>query len=339
MRQVARHRHLAGRALRRLCGALIAACLGCSGAGGLATARPTASPASTAAGASDAALAPSLAPVVARISGVLAQLGVQPGPDRYTGFLPSGNHATFAVHVAANSCVTWLALATKTVQDVDAALYTPEGELLAVDSEPNAHPTIQTCAGPVAKMLYYVVQLYEGDGSFVVASFSGPRSALGPVARVLGGRPAFAEAVGSHELEEDAATSLAEGLRKHGFEAVRDPLVFKIAERERVRTSLPVQIGKCYTIAAFGDAGISELAVRVLDQHGAELGAGAGGHAGAAVQLCVHEPGDLAIESEAQTGAGEVTLLVYRADVISAGGEAGLWLGKRDAAPPEATSR
>ncbi len=309
-----------------LCAA-VGSTTGCAAtrAGGAATQAPVRT---TTRASVDPGVAPALLPLLGQVNAALARVGMQPSTESFSGFLPSGNHASFAVRVPAGSCATWVALATTGVQDVDAALYDPQGELLAVDSDPNAHPTLQACAGSSDVALYYVIQLYDGDGSFVIAGFNGPRSALAPAAHVLGSKAAVADVGRPHELQPDDVAGLAEGLRKHGYEALHEPLVFQIAAGEHMHTSLPVEIGKCYTVAAFGDHGIKEVALRVLSDAGDELGASDPGP-NAAVQLCAHRAADFSIESAARAGAGKVTLVVYRADIIAAGGEAGLWLGRR----------
>jgi hypothetical protein len=148
----------------------------------------------------------------------------------------------------------------------------------------------------------------------------------------MGGRPAFAEAARGRELSEDPVLSLREGMRKRGFTQVGDPIVFGIANDERVRTGLPANAATCYTVAAFGSDGVHELALRVLDEHGEPVGEGEGAGSEAALQLCARQSASYVVETQARNGTGHVTLLVFRADVVVAGGDAGLWLGHRIAA-------
>lgn len=281
---------------------------------------------------SEVVMAPSLKNGMRRITLELVARGLQPDARAFAGFLPNGNHATFPVRVPAHTCATVVALATKNVSDVDAALYTPEGELVVLDSEPDPHPTLQVCTGASARDFYYVIQLYDGDGSFVVRPFYGARPTLAAAASVVGGRPAFADIEQLRNRAGDPLSDLREGMRKRGFTEANAPVVFRIAERERVRATLQAESATCYTVAAFGGQGLRRINLRVLDEQGAPLGIGEGSEASAALQLCARERASYTVETEAASGAGEVTLVMFRADVVVAGGDAGLWLGHREAA-------
>jgi hypothetical protein len=260
----------------------------------------------------------------------LREQGYVAGKHSYAGFLLSGEHVTLSVPIAADSCVTLVALATEHVRDLDAALYAADGELLGSDTESNARPAIQACSGEAAQA-YYVMQLYEGSGSFLVVPFYGSRAKLTAAAAAVGGRVTFADMVPHRELAEDPLRSLTDGLRKRGYEPVGADRSFPIVQGERVRLTLPVESGSCYTLAAFGSAGIREIALRAMDEHGADMSVADEGQPQAATQLCAERNAEYSLESLARAGQGQVTVLVYRTDVITAGGEAGLWLGTRPA--------
>lgn len=258
----------------------------------------------------------------------LREHGFLAGKSSYAGFLLGGEHVTLAVPIPEGECLTLVAVATEHVRDLDAALYSADGELLAADTESNARPAIQACATGEARV-YYVMQLYEGSGSFLVVPFYGPRAALAAAAAAIGGRVAFADLVPHRELTEDPLRQLTEGLRKRGYAQVGVDRSFPIVEGERVRLTLPVEAGNCYTLAAFASEGVRAIAVRALDEHGADLSVSDDGAPQAAAQLCAEHAAEYSIESLARVGQGRVTVLVYRTDVITAGGEAGLWLGER----------
>jgi hypothetical protein len=258
----------------------------------------------------------------------LRDTGFVAGKRSYAGFLLSGEHVTLAVPISGGTCVTLVALATDHVRDLDAALYAADGELLGSDTESNARPAIQACAASDAQV-YYVMQLYEGSGSFLVVPFYGPREKLPVAAAAIGGRVTFADLVPHRELIEDPLRSLTEGLRKRGYEPIGADRSFPIVQGERVRLTLPVESGSCYTLAAFGSGGIREISLRAMDEHGADLSVADEGQPQAATQLCAEHAAEYSIESLARAGQGQITVLVYRTDVITAGGEAGLWLGKR----------
>lgn len=280
--------------------------------------------------ASPSAVPPELAQSMEKLARALHEQGYVAGDHSYAGFLLSGEHVTLAVPIAADTCVTLVALATEHVRDLDAALYAADGELLGSDTESNARPAIQACSASDAQA-YYVMQLYEGSGSFLVVPFYGPRANLSAAAAAVGGKVTFADLVPHRELTEDPLRSLTDGLRKRGYEPVGADRSFPIVQGERVRLTLPVESGSCYTLAAFGSAGIREIALRAVDEHGADLSVADEGQPQAATQLCAEHNAEYSLESLARAGQGLVTVLVYRTDVITAGGEAGLWLGVRPA--------
>jgi hypothetical protein len=300
-------------------------CLGCAAGGQYAATQPHAAhPAWL--------VLPALQHEMRAIAGAMHTAGLRAGGPALAGFLLSGNHATLPMQIPAGECVTMVSRATRGARDVDAALYAAEGTLLALDSEPDPHPTLQACAQSDARA-YYVIQFYDGDGSFVAVPFFGSRAATHRAAAALGGNPAFAEIVAAPEVGEDAIVAFSEGMRKRGYAAVGEPQRFAIAEGEHVRENLPVEPGKCYTVAAFGGDGIAELSLRVMDDSGTELSASGDNQPHAATQLCARANAVYALESAAHAGAGEVLLLVFRVDVMTAGGDAGLWLGKRASLP------
>jgi hypothetical protein len=242
----------------------------------------------------------------------------------------AGSHATLPVTIGANRCVTVVARATRGARDVDAALYSADGRMLAVDSGAGANPTVQACAADADARAYYVIQFYEGDGSFVALPYFGSRAASQAARAAVGGRPAFAEIVEAPEVAEEPVSALTEGLRKRGYSSVGEPRQFKISTGERVRLTLPVEAGQCYTVASFGGPGVLALHLRLLDERGAVVSeADADAMPRAAAQLCARATAAYAVEAEAAAGAGEVLLLTYRVDVLTAGGDEGLWLGSR----------
>ncbi|HET8935862.1 MAG TPA: hypothetical protein VFN67_20585 [Polyangiales bacterium] len=265
----------------------------------------------------------------------LERVGLRASGRGLWGFMLAGSHATLPVTIAANSCVTVVARATRGARDVDAALYAADGRLLALDSGAGPNPAVQACAKDASAQAYYVIQFYDGDGSFVALPYVGSREASRKAAAAAGGKLAFAEIVDAPEVAEEPVSALTEGLRKRGFNAVGEPRQFAIAQGERVRSTLPVEAGQCYTVASFGGPGVQALRLRLLDDQGQVVSEADDATPRAAAQLCARATAPYAIEAESAEGAGEVLVLTYRVDVLTAGGDAGLWLGYR----PDATIR
>jgi hypothetical protein len=273
---------------------------------------------------------PSLRPELDQVRRKLERVGLRPGERGLWGFMLSGSHATLPLTIRPESCVTVVARATRGATDVDAALYAADGRMLAVDSSAGSNPTVQACASAVEAQAYYVIQFYEGDGSFVALPYFGTRAASRAARAAVGGTLAFAEIVDAPEVAEEPIAALAEGLRKRGYSAVGEPRQFTIAQGERVRVALPVDAGQCYTVASFGGSGVQALRLRLLDERGEVVSEGEDdAMPRSAAQFCARATAPYAVEAEAAAGAGEVLLLTYRVDVLTAGGDEGLWLGSR----------
>ena len=122
----------------------------------------------------------------------LGAAGLEADRQEFRGFLTTGARTTHKFNLPARGCATLIAIASRGVHDMDAALYSPEGDVLAVDTQPDAHPTMQVCNGDEARTIYYALQVYEGAGSFVIGMFMGEQATLERAAKVLGARPTIA---------------------------------------------------------------------------------------------------------------------------------------------------
>lgn len=269
-----------------------------------------------------------LVQALAAISQELRGVGlVQYGPSA-SGFLPAGGRQAFAIELPGDRCMTLIAIATPGVTDMDAALYTPDGEVLASDSQPDSHPAIHVCGTGETRTVYYVVHSYEGAGSFLMASFSGGRQAVDAVASRLGGRPAIATDIHGDGDLQARMTDFGEGLLRRGFHRSGDPTALSLSETQRMRVSIPVEAGRCYAIAAFGEAPLSRVDLRILDEVGGEVVHDRAPLAEARVQFCAHQSADYAAETHAAAGDGRAVLLVFEAHAHEVLGEGGLWLGR-----------
>lgn len=244
------------------------------------------------------------------------------------GFIAHGGRMTRAVDVPAETCLTLVALSTEGVGDMDAALYTADGEVLAADAQPDAHPAIQICGGPDPVRLYYVVHAYSGAGSFLMEAFSGPRSAFERAAAELGGQPALASVPGVNPAVDDLIEDIAQGLRKRGFQPIEAPLKLAMEARQRVRVGLHVAPGRCYAVAAFGVDGIDNLELRILDQRGEPLALDTSALAQAEVQFCSREDAQFTAETYAVAGGGAAAMLLFQGNAHQVLPGAGLWLDK-----------
>ncbi|MDD9945970.1 MAG: hypothetical protein OXU20_33305 [Myxococcales bacterium] len=261
----------------------------------------------------------------------LTAIGLVARRPRLEGFIPSGTRRSFPLDLPGGACVTLVALATAGVADMDAALYTPDGQLLAADSQPDSHPSIQVCGVGRLQRYYYVLHSYDGSGSFLVHAFAGPRDALQRAARELGGRPAVAVRPGPDATAEDEIQGLSQGLQKRGYTFEGEPIQLELSTAQRMRVALVVDAGHCYAVAAFGRDGLSDIDLRILDERGEEVAGDRAPLGHAQVQFCARSGAQYAAEAHAVAGAGPATLLVFHGAAHRIMGHAGLWQGQAEA--------
>jgi len=317
---------------RRTPMALVCALLALAGATACAGAKPDAATPHTVAHDAGPGWKASDEPLGVAMRAIARQLetrGAAVGFDAFGGFLSTGGRATHRFEVAARGCATLVAIAAQGVHDMDAAVYGPEGDLIAADSQPDAHPTIQVCAGDAPRTLYYTLHVYEGAGSFLVVPFLSGVEALEPIASGLGVKPAVARLDPDDVAAKERVTEFRDGLMRRGFAVLDRPLEVPLAENQRMRVALPVEAGHCYTAGSFAREGLAEVNLRIVDDEGSEVARDETAGGDASVQFCADRPGQYATELVSKDGLGVATLLLFRAPAAVVGGPNGLWLGER----------
>jgi len=267
----------------------------------------------------------------------LGPLGVGMEHEAFSGFLSTGARATHALKLRARMCSTLVAVASRAVHDMDAALYSPEGELLASDSQPDAHPVIQVCAGSEPVTLYYALQVYDGAGSYLVVPFSSAAATLDRVAATLGAKPGVARLDAPSAEGPSRIAAFRDGLERRGFSPLQDEVRFPLVGAQHLRVAVPVESGHCYTAAAFAYEGVDGVNLRVLDDEGAEVARDESGEPDASTQFCVERDAEYAAELYGATKPGTALFMVLHATAEAIGGVSGLWLGERPLTPASTT--
>ncbi|MDB4988740.1 MAG: hypothetical protein JWN04_3918 [Myxococcaceae bacterium] len=248
--------------------------------------------------------------------------GVKPAGLRERGFLPPSGRAAFPFHIAASECAIFIAIATASMADLDASLYTADGAPLIEDDSTGARPTLTFCASPRGPVDgYLTLHAYQGAGSFVAEQF---RRAPRPDDDL---HTAASDSAGASLLGQ-----LAQTLHERGFEDVSPRVPVQLGGGP-VRLAVHVLAGECYTFAAEAGAGLSKLALRLLDADGAELATGVGEPSLAALQYCSAQPAELSLELSAQGGQGVVHVGRFRGTEARTGGARALWLGEPSPSP------
>lgn len=277
-------------------------------------------------------LRPGNDPLAARmrdLAGQLAPAGARPSELDGRGFLAARATETTAIEVPARTCVSIVAITSAGLRDLDATLFDPSGDVLAEDVEPDAHPTIQVCAGNAPRRAYYGLLAYEGAGAYYWSAFVSERAAFDAVSRVIGGRPGVASDTPAETEQDIRVRDFASGVVRRGFRAEGDPSRVPLAADQRVRVPLEMRASTCTTVAGFTLEGLADVDLRILDEEGQEVARDVSPAADPAAQICVDRDALWSVELHAVRGAGEVRLAVYRAPVSTIGGASGLWLGQR----------
>jgi len=248
------------------------------------------------------------------LSETLRAEGLGPALLLDRGFLPPSGRTAFAVQVKARECAVFAALATASMADLDAALYTAEGESLVEDDSANSRPTLTLCAGERAVDAYLTLFAYQGAGSFIAAQFN--RAA----------RPNDDLHTASAAGALSALGQLAQLLHERGFEDAAPRVELSLGDARPVRIAFNVDAGDCYTLAAEPSSGLSEVGLRLVDSQGAELVDGVSEPNLAALQYCADRRAELAVEVVARRGQGVARIARFRGTQAAVGGARALWL-------------
>ena len=263
------------------------------------------------------------------VARLLEPLGMSGSHEGFAGFLSTGARATHPLRVPEQTCATLVAIASRAVHDMDATLYSAEGEAIASDAQPDAHPALQICTGPKPITLYYALQVYDGAGTYLVVPFFGKPATLEAAATLLGAKPGVARLDSPTAGGPSRIASFREGLERRGFERVRDDVRFPLQRDQRLRVPMPVEPGQCYTAASFAFEGLDDVNLRVLDEEGAEVARDESGESDASAQFCTEHGGEYAAEVYGTNEPGTALFMLMHATAATLGGSSGLWLGER----------
>jgi hypothetical protein len=273
-------------------------------------------------------------PLAARMREIarrMGEAGLEAGEPSGKGFLTARAEATEPLEVPAGRCATIVAITARGIRDLDATLYAPTGDVLAEDVEPDAHPTIQVCAGEAPRRLYYALVAYDGAGTFAYVSFLGDRSSLDRAAEVVGGQPGVVSDDDQGSEEDVRLREITAGVRRRGFRPEGTPMSVPIAEGQRVRVPLHTEPARCYTVVSLAGPNVRDLNLLVVDELGVEVARDVSSSKDATVQLCADREADFAAEVHAAGGAGEARVAIFAGAEREVGSTSGLWLGERSA--------
>jgi hypothetical protein len=304
---VSRARRAGSRGACMCCVLLFLALGACAGRGVRAPGAPSgavqADPASDLVGGSAVALADALA----RVEGYR----VEPALDR--GFLAPGARALLPITLEPLTCTAIVAVASPSVADLDAALYTPDGAVLAEDDASDPRPIVRMCTGKQRLSAYLALYAFQGTGSYAAVRMTRPRKESDPVPVAdddVSGSPEFLE--------------LVRALHNRGYQDEGPSTRLPLVSGSALRLAAKVVAGQCYSMVADGEA----LHLRLFDDEGFEVAQGVGEKGPAALQYCASRSGEFALELSARGATRVAQLARFRAAQAAVGGARGAWLGE-----------
>ncbi len=242
--------------------------------------------------------------------------GFRDGANLLSGFLPNGDRRAEKLALPAHTCVALVALASAGMIDLDAGLYTREGDALIEDDNADARPVLSLCTGEQARDVYYTLHAYQGGGAFVARSFMRAQRA---------DDRSFPTQIGA---PNGAWLTIVKRLTARGFEEEGAPLAFEMGAGDALRVALHTEAAHCYALLAEADAELAGTSLRVIDLEGHELGRAFDDAGPLALQFCAPKTQDLALMIDATAGRGGVRVSRFSATEETAGGRSALWLGE-----------
>lgn len=243
------------------------------------------------------------------------------------GFVADGDRVAHPFTVDADRCVLLLIFASRGITDVDLAVYSAEGELLALDDRLDAKPALWICAQHSRRRVYALLHAYQGAGTVRLMGFSGGVEGLAKVGEVLSTMPIRAELHNERPRGEAQVHILRVRLQRSGFRLVQDALQLQLVKAQPMATGLDAKAGHCYAVAVFSERDHGALTLRILGPTGAELRrAWTSAAEVAESRFCAPNEAQMVIETLADSPQGaNATVLVFEAKAHDLRASAGLW--------------
>jgi hypothetical protein len=237
------------------------------------------------------------------------------------------------VEVPLDACVLAYARGGATVTDVDVAVYSDDGAILAVDEERDAHPTVVLCA-PHPERVYVAGHFAEGDGLVAVAAHLVPKDRAALLAQGLGVHGSIEQS----SLPTDVGPGLDDAVRRHHielggqWEEVRR-LALTVDARVPTYLTIAIEASHCMDVFVVPSEDIGPLDAEVVDSDGRTLARSRDGSGPRGLIVCsaVAMTGSLALRPHIGRGLAAVVLASADADVygdIAARPEVA-WFGPR----------
>ncbi len=247
----------------------------------------------------------------------LASAGAGPMSIVAAGEAYEGERLGAFVDVPADACLLAYARASKSVDDLDVAVFSDEGTPLAIDEAPDAHPTTMLCP-PHPDRVYVAAHTASGEGLVAVAAQLVPKANAAAVGRVAGARGS----TGEGPRPADSWPGLDEMVREHrkalggAWEEIRK-VALSVDARTPTLTALALGADECADAVVFPSEDVALLDVEVLDGDGRTIARARESGKARTVTLCspLAINGSLAIRPHVGRGLAAVVIARARGEV------------------------
>lgn len=277
---------------------------------------------------------------MAALGRTLERHGFVPTGDEGRSFIVRQRTLTVPLDLPAGRCYILASTAGNELADLDSYLFLPSGVSIDQDRRRDNHPTIRYCPTEPGRV-YLSFEAYDGNGLFYWAVFAGPGDSELGVADLfadVGAEPAVPDAgAGGTEPAADRARVFAEIMLPRGFSLTEQTTPIHLASGADQTWTLELSADHCYTLAAYGAAGATDVDLVLTAPDGQIVALDEAPALDAYVQWCPVISGAFTLKLTMAGQAGDAILCRLEAPTDRVGGLDGLWLGERR--PPGPTHR
>ncbi len=218
------------------------------------------------------------------------------------------------VEAPLDECVLAYARAATTVTDVDVAVYSDDGAILATDEARDAHPTVVLCP-PHPPRVYVAGHVAEGEGFVAVGADLVEKERAVMVAQGLAVHGSLEE----DSLPPDVGPGLDDAVRRHylelggQWEEVRR-FALTVDARVPAYVTVAIEAGRCVDAFVVPGDDIGPLDAEIADQDGRTLSRSRDGTGSRGLIVCssIAITGSLAVRPH--VGRGVAAVVLGRAD-------------------------
>lgn len=276
---------------------------------------------------------------MAALARTLERHGFAPTGDEGRAFLVRQRTLTVPLDVEAGRCYVFASTSGNELADLDGYLFFASGVPIDQDRRRDNHPTIRYCPTEAGR-LYLSFEAYDGNGLFYWTAFAGPGDSEIGIEDLFADvepEPGVPQAGQGTEPAEDRARVFAEIMLPRGFALAEQAPPIHLASGADDTRSFDLSADRCYTFAAYGAAGATDVDLVLTAPDGQVVALDEAPALDAYVQWCPVASGTFSLRLTMAGQAGDAMLCRLEAPIDRVGGLDGLWLGERR--PPGPTHR